>query len=150
MTNFIGSVVSVSPGVPASFNKAGYEALTWTVVNGLVSAPIPGMETATIEVPDLTTGITKREKGASIGRETEMAFRDVPSDTGQGNVKTYAAPDYGQEVSVKVVLPDGTNNHIYMTGIMHSYMINEGTVESYRGFKVTFAQNYEEVITTAP
>ncbi len=150
MTNYIGSVVSVSPGVPATFTKAGYEALTWTVVNGLQTAPIPGMETATIDVPDLTTGITKREKGASIGRETEMAFRDVNADAGQAAVKNYAAPDYGQEVSVKIVLPDGTNNHVYMTGIMYSYMMNEGTTESYRGFTVTFAQNYEEVITTAP
>lgn len=150
MTNYIGSVVSVSPGVPATFTKAGYEALTWTVVNGLQTAPIPGMETATIDVPDLTTGITKREKGASIGRETEMAFRDVNGDAGQAAVKNYAAPDYGQEVSVRIVLPDGTNNHVYMTGIMYSYMMNEGTTESYRGFTVTFAQNYEEVITTAP
>ncbi len=150
MTNFIGSVVSVSPAVPATFDAAGYEALTWTVVAGLQVAPIPGMETATIDVPDLTTGITKREKGASIGRETEMAFRDVPGNTGQANVKSYAAPDYGSEVSVRVVLPDGTLTHIYMTGIMYSYMINEGTTESYRGFKVTFAQNYEEVLAAAP
>lgn len=150
MTNYIGSVVSVSPGVPATFDDAGYEALTWTVVAGLVSAPIPGMETATIDVPDLTTGITKREKGASIGRETEMAFRDVPGNAGQANIKTYAAPAYGAEVSVRIVLPNGTLTHIYMTGIMYSYMQNEGTTESYRGFVVTFSQNYEEVLAAAP
>lgn len=150
MANYIGSVVSVAPGVPAAFTKAGYEALTWTVVNGLQVAPIPGMETATIDVPDLTTGITKREKGASSGRETEMGFRDVNGDTGQTNVKTYAAPSYGTEVSVKIVLPDGTNNHIYMSGLMYSLMLNEGTTESYRGFTVTFSQNYPEVVTTAP
>ncbi len=150
MTNYIGSIVSVAPGVPATFNKAGYEALTWTVVAGLQVAPIPGMETDTIDVPDLTTGITKREKGASAGRETEMGFRDVPGDTGQTNVRTYAAPAYGSEVSVRVVLPNGTNTHIYMSGIMYSLMDNEGTVESYRGFTVTFSQNYDEVRATAP
>ena len=79
-----------------------------------------------------------------------MAFRDVPGNAGQANVKTYAAPDYGAEVSVRIVLPDGALTHIYMTGIMYSYMINEGTTESYRGFTVTFAQNYEEVIAAAP
>lgn len=150
MANYIGSIVSVAPAVPATFTKAGYEALTWTVVNGLVSAPIPAFETATIDVPDLTTGITKREKGASIGRETEMAFRDVNADTGQANVKTYAAPGYGTEVSIKVVLPNGTNNHVYMSGIMYSLMENEGTTESYRGFTVAFSQNYAAVVTTAP
>ena len=150
MTNYIGSVVSVSPGVPATFDDAGYEALTWTVVGGLISAPIPGMETDTIDVPDLTTGITKREKGASAGRETEMAFRDVPGNTGQANIRTYAAPAYGSEVSVRVVLPNGTLTHIYMTGIMYSLMDNEGTVESFRGFVVTFSQNYEEVRAAAP
>lgn len=150
MANYIGSIVSVAPAVPATKNKAGYEALTWTVVNGLLTAPIPGMETATIDVPDLATGITAREKGASIGRETEMAFRDVNGDTGQTNVRTYAAPGYGTEVSVKIVLPNGTNNHIYMSGIMYSLMDNEGTTESYRGFTVTFSQNYPELLTTAP
>ena len=150
MSNFIGSIVSVAAGVPATFDDAGYEALTWVVVGGLVSAPTPGVETATIDVPDLTTGFTKREKGASIGRETEMAFRDVPGNAGQANIKTYAAPAYGTEVSVRLVLPNGTLTHIYMSGIMYSYMINEGTTESYRGFVVTFSQNYEEVWAAAP
>ena len=150
MPNYIGSVVSVAPAVPAAFTKAGYEALTWTVVNGLITAPIPGFETATIDVPDLTTGITKREKGASAGRETEMGFRDVSGDTGQTNVKSYAAPTYGTEVSIKVVLPSGTNTHVYMSGIMYSLMENEGTTESYRGFTVAFSQNYAAVQTTAP
>lgn len=151
MPNYIGSIVSVAPAVPASFTKAGYEALTWTVVNGLIVAPIPAFETATIDVPDLTTGITKREKGASVGRETEMSFRDTGvADTGQTNIRTYAAPGYGTEVSVRVVRPGTGNTHTYMSGIMYSLMDNEGTTESYRGFTVTFSQNYDAVITTAP
>ncbi len=151
MPNYIGTIVSVAPGIPATFNKAGYEALTWTVVNGLVAAPIPAFETATIDVPDLATGITKREKGASVGRETEMAFRDIgTADTGQTNVQTYAAPTYGAEVSVKVVRPGTGNTHTYMSGIMYSLMQNEGTTETFRGFTVTFSQNYAAVEATAP
>lgn len=151
MPNHIGSIISVAPAVPAAFTKAGYEALTWTVVGGPIVAPIPAFETATIDVPDLTTGITKREKGASVGRETEMAFRDTGvADTGQTNVQTYAAPGYGAEVSVKVVRPGTGNTHTYMSGIIYSLMENEGTTESYRGFKVTFSQNYAAVVTTAP
>ena len=152
MPNYIGSIVSVAPGIPATFTKAGYEALTWTVVNGAGNAPGSGMETALIDVPDLASGLTKREKGASVGVETEMTFRDIGADAGQTLIRTYAAVTYGLEVSVRVVLPSGAgaNTHVYMSGIMYSLRPNDINTENFIGFKCMFTQNYPEVRAAAP
>lgn len=150
MTSYIGTRVYVAAGIPATFDKAGYEALTWVEVLGLQVAPIPGWETAAIDVPDLTTGITKADKGASTGRVSEMAFRRVAADPGQEDLKEYALPSYVSEISVKVVEPVGSNNHVYMSGIAMNYLENEGTNESYQGFTASFRQNYQDIRTTAP
>ncbi len=150
MTSYIGTRVYFAAGVPATFNKAGYEALTWVEATGVVVAPIPGWETSAIDVPDLTSGITKADKGASTGRVSEMAFRRVAADAGQEDLKEYAQPSYVSEISVKVVEPTGTNNHVYMSGIAMNYLENEGTVESYQGFTCSFRQNYADVRAAAP
>lgn len=150
MTSHIGKEVFVAPGVPATFDKAGYEALVWVKVANPIVAPIAGWETAMIDVPNLTTGITKGDKGASSGRVSEMAFEERLADAGQTALRTYAGPSYVSEVSVKVVEPTGTNNHVYMSGIASNLMENEATTETYKGFTVNFRQNYESVRTTAP
>ena len=150
MTSYIGSRVYVAPGVPATFDKAGYEALTWTEVKGCVVAPVPGWDTSMIDVPDLTTGITKADKGASAGRESEMSFRRVDGDTGQTALRGYAAPTAVSEHSIKVVEPVGTSTHVYMSGLSYNLADNPGDTESYMGFTVAFRQNYEHVRAAAP
>lgn len=150
MTSHIGKIVSVAAGIPATFDKAGYEALTWVVVANPIVAPIPAWETAMIDVPNLTTGITKGDKGASMGRVSEMAFEEKLADTGQVNLRQYAGPSYVSEISIRVVEPTGTNNHVYMSGIASNLAENEATTETYKGFTVSFRQNYESVRATAP
>lgn len=149
MANYIGARTFFAAGTPATFNKAGYEALTWVEADGRAVAPMPGMETAMIEVPDLN-GLTKVEKGASIGRVAELAYREIDEDLGQAAIRTYSARGYGADISVKVVLPSGTNNHIYMTGQLFGLMENPGDTETHRGFTVSFQQNYDELRTTPP
>jgi hypothetical protein len=150
MSNWITTQVWIAPGAPATFTKAGYEALTWTRLNGVEVAPTPGIETEMIEVRDLATGRIKVEKGASKGRETEVAVNEVEGDTGQANIKTYASATYGTEISVRIVKPNGTNPYTYMTGLASSYMPNQIDTENNRGFTVNFQQNYDEIETTAP
>jgi hypothetical protein len=149
-TPYIGATLAVAAAVPAAFTKAGYEALTWIPVNGHQAAPSPGYETNMIEIPDLLSGLTKVAKGASVGRQTEIAVRAIANDTGQAALRTYAAPTYGAEVSIRVIDPQAGSNHIYMSGVMFSLMDNPRDTESFAGFMVTFQQNYPEVRTTAP
>jgi hypothetical protein len=150
MSNNIKTQVWLAPGVPATPNKAGYEALTYVRVNGVVIGPQPGIETSMIDVPDLATGFTKGEKGASIGRTTEVTIAEVQGDTGQANLKTYAAASYGTEVTFRLIKPDGLNPYVYVSGLLHSYLPNPLDTESFRGFVVQFRQNFVELETTAP
>lgn len=150
MTSYIGTRVYHAVGVPATFDKAGYEALTWVEVTGCQVAPIPGWDTSLIDVPDLTSGITKADKGASAGRESEMAFRRVTSDAGQTALRTSAGPASVAEHSIKVVETGSGSTHIYMSGLSYNLADNPGDTESYMGFTVAFRQNYEHVRATAP
>jgi hypothetical protein len=149
-TPYITSTVYVSPALPATFDKAGYEALTWTKVAHPISVPIPGIETAMIDVPNLETGFTKASKGSSTGRVSTMAHANVPADTGQANLRTYAAETYVDEISVKVLYPASSNKVAYMSGLASNYLENEGTAETHQGFTASFRQNYAAVITTPP
>jgi hypothetical protein len=149
----ITTQVWVAAGAPATFDKAGYEALTWVKVFHPITAPTPGIETSMIDIPNLETGFTKGVKGASMGRVSSMAHafpEGSSTDAGQDDLKDYAAESYTDEISVKLVLPNSTNKVAYMTGLAFGYLENEGTTESYRGFTCSFRQNYPGVTTTPP
>ncbi|MHA3913846.1 hypothetical protein [Halovulum sp. GXIMD14793] len=146
--SFITSTIAVANAAPATFDQAGYEALTWENAGGVQTLPVPGWETNMIDVPDLTSGITKAVKGASAGRVSTVAFREIITDTGQTNIKSYAAPGFVDEVSVRITYPGGAVE--YMSGLMHNYLFNEGTDSSFRGFTASFRQNYDSVVVPAP
>ncbi len=82
-TSDITSKLFIAPGVPATRNKAGYEALTWTQVKGIVSIGATGTTNSPIEVPDLETGFTLAVKGARAGNVVAVAMREVKADEGQ-------------------------------------------------------------------
>lgn len=147
-TSYIGAQIAVAAGTPATFDKTGYEALTWVSVAHPVSAPSPGTDTNIIDVPNLTTGFTKGAKGASMGRNTTLAFANVDTDAGQLALKGYAVETYTSEISVRITFPAADNRVFYMSGLAHSLSENEMTTEQYQGFSVGFRQNYAHVDTT--
>lgn len=105
----IGKSIYVATALPATNNEAGFDALTWVKVNGLQSIGSLGVTHANIDVPDLETGFTAGVKGAGTGNDVAMTFRNVASDTGQGNVRTLANALGGAAVgSVKIVRGTGS------------------------------------------
>ena len=155
-TNDIGHTVYVATALPATNNSAGFEALTWVKVNGIQSIGERGVAHAGIDVQDLQTGFTEQVKGEASGMDTTMVFREVASDTGQGNVKTQAEDATGL-ASIKIVDGTGTDQaptngdtvH-YAQGILHSYRPREKTVSSHAGFSVVFRNNDLWVDATEP
>lgn len=154
--NHIGYSVYVSANLPATNNAAGFEALSWTLVNGLVQGPQLGFEHDQIAIPDLTSGIEDSVKGMGRGTDTQMQFRTVASDTGQGTLRTQAEDDDGA-LSVKLVRGTGTNNAPatgdyveYAQGYAHSFMPNQPTGTSYEGFTVSFRGTQLPVVATEP
>lgn len=155
-TNDIGKTVYIATALPATNNSAGFEALSWTKVNGIQSIGERGIAHAGIDVPDLQTGFTMQVKGAGSGVDTTLTFRTVASDTGQGNVKTSAESDAG-ECSIKIVEGSGTDQApvtgdpvSYAQGIMHSYRPREASTTSHQGFSVVFRNNDLWIEATEP
>lgn len=156
-SNDIGKTLYVSAALPATNDAAGFEALTWTKVEGLQELPQIGVSHANIDVPDLQSGFTAGVKGAATGNDSQMMFRDIGSaDAGQDIIHT--ASDGGSgSMSVKIVEGSGTDNAPvsgdpveYAQGYAHSYLKNKGTTTSHEGFAANFKQNALSVTATEP
>lgn len=156
MGNHIGSSIYISTTLPATNDAAGFEALTWTEVNGLVQLPQLGFTHSMIDIPDLKTGKDSAVKGAGRGVDTQMMFREVASDTGQTSLKTQGDDEDGV-LAIKIGEGSGTGAALttgdpvqYAQGIVHSYLPNQGNSTSYEGFSVSFRQNEVTVVATEP
>lgn len=152
----IGKTLFISAALPATNNAAGFEALAWTPVAGMVNGPQFGYQHATIEIPDLQSGRGTAVKGMGTGADSSMAFRTVISDSGQALLKTTADSPQGT-VSVKLARGTGTGNAVvagdqveYAQGFLHSFTLNAADESSYEGFTVSFRQNAEHVAATEP
>ena len=152
----IGATIYISTTLPATNDATGFEALTWTQVNGLIQEPQLGKTDNMIDVPDLTTGFDTGVKGSGAGSDSTMQFRDVASDTGQTNLIA-AARSYPGSLAVKIGYGTDTANAlqsgdevVYAQGVAHSYMPNQGNTSSFKGFEVGFRLNAVSVTGTEP
>lgn len=143
----ISSVVKIATGVPATFDKAGYEALSWVTIEGMVEAPQFGSTHADINVPSLA-GRTKIRKGANTGVSTSLAFSRVDSDAGQAAVLAASLAATG-EYSLSVTDPDDVNVE-YCSGIVKDYLPNKPTTTSYVGASANFVPNYDSIEVATP
>jgi hypothetical protein len=145
----IGKTIYVAEALPATNNEAGFDALTWVKVNGLVSVGSLGVSHSNIDVPDLQTGFTTGVKGAGTGNDVSIVFRTVASDAGQEDVRNLANAGGAAAVgSIKIVRGTGASQAPavgdavqYAQGYFHTYTENEASDTSYEGFTVQFKQN---------
>jgi hypothetical protein len=144
-TNDIGTTIAIATGLPATFDEAGYEALTWVNVAGLQSVGEVGDEHETISVPDLTLGRIRQIKGAATGTTIPVALREVPSDAGQTAAEA-AAKAAGGEYSFRIGEPGGKEQ--YVSGVAMSWKRNERSTGSYAGFTFSVTTNYPTVTGT--
>lgn len=151
-TSDITSKLFIAPGVPATRNKAGYEALTWTQVKGIVSIGATGTTNSPIEVPDLETGFTLAVKGARAGNVVAVAMREVKADEGQADFKAAAVEAASVEYSFKIAEPTAgaTDEVEYISGIVMNWTRNERSTTTYAGFTCSIRQNYDSLLVAAP
>ena len=143
----IGTAVAIATGAPATNDKAGYEDLTWVVINGILEAPTFATTHADIDVPDLVTGFTTGLKGAETGVASSLVWRTIPADAGQAAV--IAAAVARASYSLRTIEPGGTV-YKYAHGIIKDYEPNKPTVSSFDGGQVMFRPNVVGLTTTAP
>jgi len=135
-----GTTLSASASLPATYDAAGYGALSWSPVGEITEIPAFGSVYNLItHMPLGERRVVKRKGSVNDGSLTLNFAADV-ADTGQGVLKTAHTAD--TEISIKITYPDGEDD--YFTGLVMGYQINPGNVDSIKSDSVTLE------LTTAP
>lgn len=150
MGNHIGYTLEIAVGRPATEDKAGYEALTFTEVFGFGSVPKDRFSTSDIETPDLHTGVNIANKGMATGQDQTISFHKSLSIVGQSNVIDAAAVTQADEITWRVGRQTGIDEVEYLCGILRNYLPKEGNGDNDDGFEVSFRQNSAGLVTTRP
>lgn len=123
-----GTIISISAAAPATFNEAGYEALTWSAIGEITDGGEHGREYAEVLHNPIATRGTQKFKGSfNEGTKTVVAALD-DDDAGQVIVK--AALNDDDNASFKVLYPDGSAD--YFQAKVMSYKKGTGTVDTMR------------------
>ena len=133
-TTSAGTTIAISAAAPATYNKAGYEALTYTAigeVTDLGDIPDRLYELVTHQ-PIATRGMQKAKGGYNLGSQTIVYALD-PNDAGQTLVN--AAVNSDAAYSVRIAHP--TLGTIYARALIMGGPKNYGTVSSVAGKSVT-------------
>lgn len=139
----IGTTLAIATGLPTTFTEAGYEALTWVNIVGLVSVGETGDENESISIPDLTAGRIRIRKGAATGTTIPVALRAPLTGetvTGQTNAKAACDTTTGAEYSFRIM--DASGNSDYVSGVAMSWKRTERTTSSYEGYTFQITTNY--------
>ena len=135
----LGTVISVSAGVPATKDATGYAALTYTEVGELTSfgdiSDSFSVQTAML----LKDGFEKKAKGGrSIGEIAMEALGGVTADDGYAILKTnFDAPR--DQVTLKIV--DGGGDVAYLHGFVSGVTIGGGDANAIKNVSLTFQPN---------
>jgi hypothetical protein len=133
----VGTVVSVSANAPATYNSAGFAALTWSPCGELAELPAFGAEAALATHTPLATGIVAKRRGSLNYGSVALTMAVSDTDTGQTVLQDAAEAAAGTDaqVSVKVVLVNAEIQ--YFTAQVMSYKTNVGNADAITMAEVT-------------
>jgi hypothetical protein len=130
--SYIGATVALAASTPATVDKAGYEALTWTTgtIGKIASFGALGETSADIAI-DLLEGVIEHVNGSKDLGEIPVTIRFVATSdsAAQGLVRTNANSNTNH--SFRVIDPDG--EYIYFQGKLANYQDSERTSGNYKG-----------------
>lgn len=128
-----GSSLEVSATLPATYDQAGFEALTFTNIGEITSVGEYGRTYEKVTHNPLDKRNTVKRKGNYDEGALSMQMARDPSDAGQAILIT--ARDDDASYAFKVTLQDGTVN--YFTGQVMSYTTNVGSGNQITGSSVS-------------
>jgi hypothetical protein len=133
----VGTVVSVSTTAPATYDAAGFGALTWSTCGELAELPSFGAEAALATHTPLATGIVAKRRGSLNYGSVALTMAVSDTDAGQTVLQDSAEAAAGSDaaVSVKVVLVNGEIQ--YFTAQVMSYKVNVGNADAITMAEVT-------------
>lgn len=161
MTLQVGPVTSAgakiyvvdSAGLPATFDEAGYEALTYVECGYITEIPEFGESYNINTLSILGSRIVIKAKGSVDPGQMTLPMVRVPSDAGQTILNAARADD--RSYTFKVTISDdftpitGHPTTLYFTGKISGYPMNIGGVDGFVMANVTIALDRIPVISVA-
>jgi len=146
LVTIAGGSIFVSASLPATYNKAGYEALVYTEVGGAADLPALGGSANVVSYDLLSTGFTTKKKGQKQFGSATFNYASVPSDAGQ--VIMTAATLSQNSYSFKVVYNNGATD--YVTAIVMGAPKNNGTADTVQAHTASLEYTSDVVFVAAP
>lgn len=126
-----GSTISISAAAPATFNAAGYGALTYTIIRDVTDIGMIGPESAVITHQPVNENTTYKVKGVRNNGQLSLKGARAPTDPGQ--MLLIAGEASNAPVSIKIVLQNGAV--LYSQALVMSYKTSIGTSSQITGFE---------------
>ncbi len=134
----LGTKLKIAPGRPATEDQAGYGALTWTEIEGVISLPERGDTINDVSEPTLKDGRVEHFNGSKDGGVLTAPIKYIEGDAGQAAL--VAAAGTNDTYSFQEVDSDGVQAHFYY-GRVQSVMRREATPDSFKGYSSNIAVN---------
>jgi hypothetical protein len=141
-----GSVVSLGDAAPATYDKAGFEAVTWGVVGEITQVPEFGRVYTGSQHKPLASRKTVKRKGSYNDGSTTMQYGVDEADTGQASLEALVDNDADQ--AFRIVLQ--TLKHLYFTAQIMSNPITIGSVDDITTKSVQLEITGEVLFEVAP
>ncbi|WP_299945358.1 hypothetical protein [uncultured Ruegeria sp.] len=141
----LGTGLKIATGRPATEDQAGYGALVWTDIEGVISLPERGDTITDVSEPTLKDGRVEHFNGAKDGGVLSVPIKFIEGDAGQ--VALVAAAGTNTVYSFQEVDSDGVEAHFYY-GRVQSVMRREATPNSFKGYSASLAVNSDRFTGT--
>ncbi len=101
-----GTTLYACADTPATFDAAGYAALSWTKVNGITNYGEQGRQYALVTTTPVDNRGTRKYKGSFNEGTMDLSIDIDEADTGQGILRTASVSD--ADISFRLTLPSGS------------------------------------------
>lgn len=141
-----GTTLAVVASAPATYDQAGFEALTFVDVGEITDMGEFGRQYNLVTHNPLGDRRTVKRKGSYNDGSLPLQIARVPSDAGQAILLAGLASD--DSVSCEVTLQDGTKQ--YFTAQVMSYTTGIGSVDSITSASCTLEIDNDIIEVAAP
>lgn len=145
-----GTKIYIGDALPATYDKAGFEALTWTEIGEVTDLGEFGREYNLVTHNPVGDRRTVKRKGSFNDGSTtiQYAFDRSTGEEGQAALRTAVDDDTSQ--SIKIELPDAEETHIYFSAQVMSAPINVGSVDQILAQSTTLEIDNDVLFEDAP
>lgn len=142
-----GATLSISAGLPATYDSAGYGAttITWTAIGKIDNLGNHGVKANIAKHTPIDTAVVSKIKGSKDYGVMNLTIGSIPTDAGQ--VILVAASESNNHYSAKLTYPDGEIH--YLDVIVASFEYKDGAVDDLSGINVDLEICRKPVVVAA-